>query len=244
MGPAVEPIAPLPPTRRHRGENRPGASRSAPGPPPAPSQTRRGSCRRLQQPDDLAEKSQIDPRANPHDRAADRDRWNRRGFPPPPKQNRMPVCLARRPRPIETPAASRRVDCDAACCATPSRLSSPPVPGSPRQSPPSPHRSSAAAVASRSEPPPGGNCAHQLANYLAHDPPALVNEGSFTPSPSAAGAGQAPLTLHPSARTKQIELIGGSGFFFLERILGIVQPWCINSPVPTSAHSLRLGCRQ
>ena len=34
--------------------------------------------------------------------------------------------------------------------------------------------SSAAVAATRSEPPHGGNCAHQLANYLAHQPHCLV----------------------------------------------------------------------
>jgi hypothetical protein len=31
--------------------------------------------------------------------------------------------------------------------------------------------------------PRDGNCAHQLANYLARDPPASIRRGRFTPSP-------------------------------------------------------------
>src|SRR5207253_1075298 len=98
-------------------------------------------------------------------------RPNRLGFPPPPERNRTPQGRRRQPRLTETGAASRRAGCDEARGATQSHSSSPPVPGSPRQSPPSPHRSSGAAAAFPSEPPPDENCAHQLANYLAHHSP-------------------------------------------------------------------------
>lgn len=80
--------------------------------------------------------------------------------------------------------ATRRAGCDEARSAARSRSSSPPVPDSPRQSPPSPHHSSGAVAAFRSEPPPDENCGHQLANYLAHDPPASIEPGRITPSPS------------------------------------------------------------
>src|SRR5205814_5439984 len=98
-------------------------------------------------------------------------RPNRPGFPPPPERNRTPQDRRRQPRLTETGAASRRAGCDEARGATRSHSSLPPVPGSPRQSPPSPHRSSVAAAAFPSEPPPDENCAHQLANYLAHHSP-------------------------------------------------------------------------
>ena len=52
--------------------------------------------------------------------------------------------------------------------------SPPPVQSSPRQSRPSPPRSSATAEACPSVPPRDGNCAHQLANYLANQPPSLA----------------------------------------------------------------------
>src|SRR2546423_1889130 len=80
-----------------------------------------------------------------------------------------------------------------------SHSSAPPEPGSPRQSPPSPHRSSVAAAAFPSEPPPDENCAHQLANYLAHDPPARLTDaaGSRHRRRPPQGGGQAPLTFDP-----------------------------------------------
>src|SRR3954451_13284460 len=49
----------------------------------------------------------------------------------------------------------------------------PPAPNSPRQSPLSPPRSCVAAAALPSEPQPAGNCAPQLASYLANQPPCL-----------------------------------------------------------------------
>src|SRR5215831_512042 len=95
----------------------------------------------------------------------------------------------RQPRLTETDAATHRAGCDEARGATRSHSSSPPVPGSRRQSPPSADCSSAVAAAFPSEPPPDENCAHQLANYLAHDPPCSINRCSrMTPSPSSAAS--------------------------------------------------------
>src|SRR5271169_3517943 len=126
-------------------------------------------------------------------------RQNRCCFPPPPEQSRVLAC---RPRPlhwqppIRTPAARRRVGCDADRSATRSRSPAHPAPGSPRRSPPSPHRSSVAGAVSPSGLPRGENCAHQLANYLAHHPPASIKEaGSPHSHLPAQGGGQSPLTL-------------------------------------------------
>ena len=60
-----------------------------------------------------------------------------------------------------------------------------PAPGSPRRSPPSPHRSSGAVAASPSGLRRDGNCAHQLANYLAHEPRCRDQRDSINPSPSS-----------------------------------------------------------
>ena len=54
--------------------------------------------------------------------------------------------------------------------------------GSPRQSRPSPPRSNVAVAVSQSALPRDGNCAHQLANYLAHHPPTSIKQGRITPS--------------------------------------------------------------
>jgi len=71
----------------------------------------------------------------------------RAGFPPPPERNRTRQSRRRKPRLSKTGAASRRAGCDEAGGVARSHSSSPPVPGSPRQSPPSPHHSSAVAEA-------------------------------------------------------------------------------------------------
>src|SRR3954466_5321523 len=79
-----------------------------------------------------------------------------------------------------------------------SRSPAHPAPGSQRRSPPSPHLSSVAGAVSQSGLPRDGNCAHQLANYLAHDPPASINKaGSPHPCRPAQGGDQAPLTHFP-----------------------------------------------
>jgi hypothetical protein len=82
------------------------------------------------------------------------------------------------PSPTETPAASHRADCDAARSARRSCSSPLPAPGLPRQSLPSPPCSTAAVAVSQSKPPRDGNCAPQLANYLANEPPASIRRGA------------------------------------------------------------------
>src|SRR5215472_14481476 len=104
----------------------------------------------------------------------------------------------RQPRLTETDAATHRAGCDEGRGATRSHSSSPPAPGSRRQSPPSAGCSSVVAAAFPSEPPPDENCAHQLANYLAHDPPARLTDavGSHHRRRPPQAGDQAPLTYH------------------------------------------------
>jgi hypothetical protein len=85
--------------------------------------------------------------------------------------------------PNETPVASHTADCDAARGARRSRSIPPQAPSSPRQSQPSPPRSCAAVVVSRSNPGRAGDCARQLATYSANEPPASIHCGRITPSP-------------------------------------------------------------
>src|SRR4051794_4908748 len=59
MGPAAGSITPSSPAHRRHDENQPDAWQPEPAPPAARSPIRRKSCR-LQQPDDLAEKRQLD----------------------------------------------------------------------------------------------------------------------------------------------------------------------------------------
>jgi hypothetical protein len=85
------------------------------------------------------------------------------------------------PQPPAIPGASHKADCGAARSTVQSRSSPPPAPGSRRQSPPSPPCSSAAGAASCLEPQHDGNCAHQLANYLAHQPRSLAQMKQHQP---------------------------------------------------------------
>src|SRR4051794_20184153 len=114
-----------------------------------------------------------------HRRAAQRrqsqsrsPRCRKRGdVPPRPVQNPDPERRYYRARRIAAPGATYKADCDVAHGAARPCSPPPPARSSPRQSPPSPPRSSAAVAALRSKPQPAGNCAHQLANYLANQPP-------------------------------------------------------------------------
>ena len=96
------------------------------------------------------------------------------GPPRSPEQNPAPERRNRRPRQIKTLDAKRIAGCGAARGAVRSCSSPPPAQSSPRQSRFSPPRSSAAAAACPSVSPRDGNGAHQLANYLANQPPSLA----------------------------------------------------------------------
>ena len=174
MGPAAASSAPSPPARRRRGESRPEASRSAPAPPPVA-----GSCHHLQQTDHLAENSRIDTRPDPHDRAADLDLVQRRSPTPAFRGPLLFRSIAAAPDPMRFSATKLSapaveliaVQPVAQCDLTRHRPRRQALRDGRRLLPPC---SSGAVGASRSEPPLDGNYAHQLANYLAHQPHCLA----------------------------------------------------------------------
>jgi hypothetical protein len=151
----------------------------------------------------------------------------------------------RQPPPTETPAASHRADCDAAHSATRSRSSPPPAPDSPRQSPPSPPRSTAAVAVSRSKPPRDGNCAHQLENYLANQPPASIRRGSIgwrsSAPPGAGGPGSNTCIPRECAISKQYLTCSSTKDIFFHGLMtvGPRKPRRANSPA-TPAESAAL----
>ena len=122
---------------------------------------------------------------------------DRPAFPRPPAQNPALARRNRRPRQSETPAASRTAGCGAAHAVVRPCSSPPPAQSSRRQSPPSPLRSSGAVEACPSISPHDGNCAHQLANYLANQPPSLARMRK-----------DHPITTSPCKRGVKLRLLG------------------------------------
>ena len=126
----------------------------------------------------------------------------------PPAQNPAGVCQNWPPQPIAADAAMRKAGCDVARDAARSCSPPPAAQNFPRQSLPSPPRSSVAAAALPSEPQRAENCAHQLANYLANQPPCLAwtrQDHPFTLSPRKTGTA---LRLRPSAVFRQCKHCG------------------------------------
>jgi hypothetical protein len=135
--------------------------------------------------DHLAEKCRIDTRPDPYNGTANlnlnRRRTSAMRFSATIGTNSDPGTPASAAAAARNSRRSRRADCDAAHSAARSRSSPLPASGSPRQSPPSRSRSTGAVVAFRSAPPLDGNCAHQLANYLAHQPRCLARTRQHQP---------------------------------------------------------------